>query len=78
MSIESDIKKFKAQLIARAKKKGLYENFGQEEVRKLEDKYKCNTDYSDKGRENWKKLREFDEWCMNFDERKLMREADAV
>ena len=52
----SDINKFKKQLIAKAKRKGLYENFGQAEVRKLEDKY----GYSNK-------VREFDNWAMNFD-----------
>jgi hypothetical protein len=52
----ADINKFKKQLIAKAKRKGLYENFGQAEVRKLEDKY----GYSNN-------VREFDNWAMNFD-----------
>ena len=51
-----DISKFKKQLIAKAKKKGLYENFGQTEVSKLEDKY---------GRTS--SVAEFDEWVMNYD-----------
>jgi hypothetical protein len=52
----ADVNKFKKQLIAKAKRKGLYENFGQAEVRKLEDKY----GYSNN-------VREFDNWAMNFD-----------
>lgn len=52
----NDIKKAKEKLIRVAKKKGLYENFGQEEVRELQDKY----GYTDA-------IREFDNWCMNID-----------
>lgn len=37
--ILKDIKKYKKQLIAKAKRKGLYENFGEKEERKLENKY---------------------------------------
>ena len=51
-----DIKKAKKALIAKAKSKGVYENFGQKEVRELEDKY----GYTDH-------VRAFDDWAMNFD-----------
>ena len=51
-----DINKFKKQLIAKAKRKGIYENFGQSEVRKLETKYGYTNN-----------VREFDNWAMNFD-----------
>jgi hypothetical protein len=71
MSIETDIEKYKKSLLKKAKKKGLYENFGQNEVRKLEDKYKCNTDYSDKGRETWEKIQGFNKWCMSLDDNDL-------
>ena len=37
--LEKDIDKAKKQLIAKAKRQGFYENFGQEEYRKLLDKY---------------------------------------
>ena len=37
MSLESDIKKETKKLIKKAKEEGLYENFGQKEVRKLKD-----------------------------------------
>lgn len=55
-NIRSDVEKYKKQLIAKAKSKGLYENFGQDEVRKLEDKYGYTSE-----------VRAFDDWAMNFD-----------
>lgn len=51
-----DISKFKQNLIQKAKQKGLYENFGQDEVRKLEDKYGYTSNVA-----------AFDNWAMNFD-----------
>jgi hypothetical protein len=51
-----DIQKMKKTLIAKAKSRGLYENFGQKEVRVLEDKYGYTNN-----------VREFDNWAMNFD-----------
>lgn len=55
-NVSSDIDRMKASLVAKAKKKGLYENFGQDEVRKLEDKYGRTAEVND-----------FDNWAMNFD-----------
>jgi antirestriction protein len=55
-SIESDITKLKKKLIAQAKSKGIYENFGQKEVRMLEDKYGYTP-----------QVQNFDNWAMNFD-----------
>ena len=52
----ADIEKAKKSLIAKAKSKGIYENFGQKERRQLEDKYG-----------NTPAIREFDDWAMNFD-----------
>ena len=51
-----DIEKEKKALIAKAKKSGIYEDFGQTEVRKLEDKYGYTQN-----------VKMFDDWCMNFD-----------
>jgi hypothetical protein len=39
MTIDTEIANIKKKLIAKAKISGIYENFGQREVRKLEDKY---------------------------------------
>ena len=55
-NVDSDIAKYKKQLIAKAKSKGLYENFGQKEIRVLEDKYGYN-----------EKIKDFDNWASNFD-----------
>ena len=52
----ADIDKMKKSLIQKAKSKGIYENFGQKEVRQLEDKYGYTP-----------AVQKFDEWAMNFD-----------
>jgi hypothetical protein len=52
----SDINKMKKSLIAKAKSKGIYEDFGQKEVRQLEDKYGYTA-----------AIKNFDNWAMNFD-----------
>ncbi len=52
----ADIQKMKKALIVKAKSKGIYENFGQNEVRDLQDKYGYTNS-----------VREFDNWAMNFD-----------
>jgi hypothetical protein len=55
-SVETEIHQLKRKLIQQAKSKGISENFGQKEVRMLEDKYPMN--YS---------VGQFDEWVQNFD-----------
>jgi len=55
-NVNSDILKYKKQLIAKAKSKGLYENFGQKEVTILEDKYGFT-----------KEVKDFYDWVSNFD-----------
>ena len=62
----ADIEKYKKALIAKAKTKGLYENFGQDEVRKLSDKYGYSPSVSN-----------FDNWTMNFDLSSLKKYADG-
>lgn len=62
MNLEADIKKEQKKLIKKAKEHGIYENFGQKEVRKLRDKY-------GDGGANFKaldKINKFDKWCMNY------------
>jgi len=54
MNATKDINKFKKQLIQKAQKKGLYENFGQKEVNKLLEKYE------------YQHIADFDNWCMNY------------
>ena len=62
MSMQADIAKHKGQLIARYQKHGIYENFGQTEVRQLRDKY--GTDYT--YQRTTQPIDDFDQWCMRF------------
>ena len=59
-ALQRDIKKQKAKLKAKAMKKGLYENFGQKEVRDLEDKHADGT-FGKIGA-----IQEFEIWCMDY------------
>ena len=56
--------------IKRAKKKisnkEIYENFGQEEVRNIEQKFINLSDYTDEMNYNRDKLKRFNDWCMNY------------
>jgi hypothetical protein len=54
--LQTEIHQLKRKLVAQAKSKGISENFGQKEVRMLNDKYPMN--YS---------VGQFDEWVQNFD-----------
>ena len=63
--LKKDILKFKKSLISKAKKKGIYEDFGQKEVHKMNEKYDFwNGEVS-------YLIQEFDKWCINFDDRQL-------
>ena len=72
MGTEIDIKKLKKEinqmkkrLMLKAKMKGLYENFGQKELRKLKDKY------DQWNREVGNQIDEFEKWAMSVDDRSL-------
>jgi hypothetical protein len=65
-TVKKAITTAKNSLIKKAKN-GLYENFGQKEVRKLYDTYKSIGDYSTEGNEITRLINEFDEWCMNYE-----------
>ena len=66
MEINKALTKEQNKLIAKAKTNGLYENFGQKEVRKLEEKYINCSDYSKEMNEKRRLIQMFDEWCMNY------------
>ena len=66
MNIDTVLTKEQNKLIKIAKTKGLYENFGQKEVRKLEDKFINLSDYSEEMNKNRRLIQMFDEWCMNY------------
>lgn len=65
-TLKKDILNIKTQLIAKAKKKGIWENFGQDKLRELDNKY-CEFQYT-------KPLCDFNTWCMNFDDNDLKGE----
>ena len=59
--VQKEVDKMKNSLIKKWKSKGGFENFGQKEVRKLEDKYGSESN------EIQKIIRAFDDWAMNYD-----------
>lgn len=61
----------KRKLVNKAKEQGLYENFGQDEVRAIEDKFIDVSKYTDEMNRRRYLLSDFDEWAMNFDLSKL-------
>jgi len=62
--IDRDIKEIKKHLIEKAKKNGLYENFGQAEIRYLRDRYgEGGSNF-----ENLDKINVFDNWCNTYQE----------
>ena len=75
MSLNSDLKRYRKQLIARAKKHGLYENFGQTEVMKLTDKHIDSSCYNPAMNMNRDIIDEFADWCRCFDDRQLNAEV---
>lgn len=60
---KTDIKTMKMRLIAKAKSRGIWENFGQTEVRKLRDTY---FRYVYECKEIRDLLNNFDDWAMNY------------
>ena len=61
--IDTAIRRAKKSLIDKAKKNGLYENFGQSEVRAIKDKFINLSDYSQEMNNNRDKLQAFSNWC---------------
>lgn len=66
MKIDRALTREQNKLIKIAKITGLYENFGQKEVRKLEDKFIDLSDYSEEMNKNRRLIQMFDEWCMSY------------
>ncbi len=67
-SVMSSIEKVKKSLILKAKSKGIYENFGQKEVRMLKDKFNYTSLVygSPDERKIANLIDNFDEWCMDY------------
>ena len=66
-NIEEAIKKAQDGLIAFASKNGIYENFGQEQVRIIEEKFINISNYHADMNSARNSLKRFDDWCMNYD-----------
>lgn len=66
--VEKDIKKYKRLLLAKAKKSGITENFGDKYMRALNDKYSpvFITDWTIKMKV-LPMIQNFEEWCISFD-----------
>lgn len=64
--IDTAINRAKKILIKKAKENGIYENFGQKEVRDIRDKFTTYGDYSAENRNNASKVFNFECWCMNY------------
>ena len=68
-AVRRDINRAKATLIGRANVKGIYENFGDAEIRKIKDKYNYKSLAGGKidDRDIINLIQSFENWCMNFD-----------
>lgn len=63
MTLREDIQKAKEELKEKARREGMWENFGQKKVRELKGKY----DYAAYGFTEMNRLIDrFEEWCMNY------------
>ena len=65
--LEQAISKTKKSLIKKLKHKGMYEDFGDEEVEKLKNKFIDLSDYSREMNEARDLINEFNEWCMSYE-----------
>ena len=70
-TIQGAINFQKRKLINKAKSKGLYENFGQDEVRAIEDKFIDISSYTDDMNRKRDLVDNFNDWVMNFDLSKI-------
>jgi len=60
------IERKRNKLIRKYEKTGLYENFGQDEVRDLEDRYIDLSSYTDEMNKARTLIQNFNGWCMTF------------
>lgn len=64
--IDTAIRRAKNMLIERARSNGVYENFGQEEIRMIKDKFIDSCDYSEEMNNNRNKILGFECWCIGY------------
>ena len=66
--ITTAINRATAGLINKASNEGVYENFGQVEVRNIKDKFINASDYSENMNDNRNELLMFSHWCSDYQE----------
>jgi len=66
IKVQKAINAATAKLIDKCSKHGLYENFGQKEVRQLEDKFIDLSDYSYEANQIRDIISAFDNWAANY------------
>ena len=64
--IDTAINRAKELLMKQARNNGIYENFGQVEVKKIKDKFINCCDYSTEMNSNRRKIDGFNNWCMEY------------
>ena len=64
--IGTAISRAEKMLVEKVKKEGLFENFGQKEVREIKDKFINISNYSSEMNMNRSILKSFNDWCMNY------------
>jgi hypothetical protein len=67
MNLEKEIQKAKSRLIKQAKVKGISENFGQKEVRKIREAFIDSIHREGNQPDDTGLIDQFDQWCMTFD-----------
>ena len=65
-NIKTAISRAKKSLIEKCKKQGLYENFGQNEVMQIKDKFINISLYNSDENNKRDLLQKFNKWCMNY------------
>ena len=65
-ALKRDIGIQKAKLKGRADKKGVYENFGQKEVRVMEEKHIDVSSYTPEMNAKRNAIADFDNWCSDY------------
>lgn len=65
------IRRASKQLILEAKENGLYENFGQREVRLIGDKFINISSYTNEMNDRRNELQHFVRWCRNVNQRDI-------
>ena len=64
--IDTAINRAKDMLINKARNEGIYENFGQKEIREIQNKFIDCCDYSTEMNDRRKKIDNFNSWCMGY------------